>query len=351
MRSSITFGTSLALFAIPLLSSCFIVDDDLLAQGDGGGGGMQGAETCGDMDAPLLQPGDTVTVDTRGMANDETVSLCTGLWGTSAPGPDSFFRIQVASGEYWHFHIEPVSAGVNPFVYVLPPNCNDGGLCSKNRSSNRCSASAPADEHFGVRFDQSGTWYLGLDDVNVEGGQYRISAFRPACDGMEAQHGESCDGDVAPNDTCTDDCRLYLPSMPNTMASGEGSVPNDDKFWAPELRLSALQTSVTISGTVRGECDPDVFMVPVQATHPRIRVRLVNTEGACIGSPAAPGDIHIRVTDAADSYEVIGANVAGPCFEALTTALPAGEHFVEVSGGDPAANFVYRLQFEVLTAL
>jgi hypothetical protein len=349
MRFSTSLKIGLVFTAASLLPSCFIVKDDLLSEEeDGGMVNTLGAETCGDMNAPLLMPGSVITVDTRGMANDQSASLCTSVWRTTAAGSDAFFRVQVASGEYWHFHIEALLPNLDPFVYVMPPGCSDSNLCSRARASNRCSDIVPPDEHFGVQFDQSGTWFLGIDDAKAGGGLYRVSAFRPMCQNSMEEHGESCDGDNGGLDTCHDQtCRLYLPGAMGMPTSGEGTRPNDDKFWAPELRAS-LGQSITISGTVRGECDPDVYMVPILAAGQDLRVSLVDSNGVCITSPAAPNDIQVRITDRVDSFNSLGSNVA-TCFSATTTTgLPAGEHFVEVIGGDPNANFVYRLKFEVL---
>lgn len=350
MRTRLFLLTVLALGGTTLLSSCFIVDTGALVEETDGGVGLIGAETCGDVSAPVIMPGDSITIDTRGMQNDESFSLCESQWRDSSSGPDSFFRLQVADGEYWHFHIEAIDGALDPVVYVLPPNCNGvPDVCRPSRSSNRCTANSPSDEHFGVRFSQSGFWYLGIDDVTPGGGRYRVSAFRPSCGDGVAQHGEACDGDEGGQDSCTDDCHLNLPVVAAPTTS-EGPVPNDDAFWAPELRVDVLNPALTIQGSVRGVCDPDVFRVrvpPGLPTADSVRVTLVDSMGLCIPSPAEPNDIRVNFTDASNLTNTPGENV-GPCFQMQANTLAAGLYFVEVTGGNPDGNIMYRLKVELI---
>lgn len=350
MRTRLFLLTVLALGGTTLLSSCFIVDTGALVEETDGGVGLIGAETCGDVTAPVLQPGQSIEIDTTGMQSNQSASLCAGQWREPAAGADAFFRIQVADGEYWHFHVETLTSGRDPFVYVLPPNCSDSQICTPARASNRCTEASPPDEHFGVEFNQSGFWYLGIDDVETGGGRYRVSVFKPNCGDGEAVHGEACDGDVAlGQDTCSDDCHLILPAV-QAPTTTEGSIPNDDHFWAPQLRVDAVNPTLRVDGAVRGVCDPDVFRitVPEDDNADSVRVRLIDPNTSlCILSAPPLKDIIVNFVNAANAGGTMGANMGG-CYEVAADNLQAGQYFIEVSGGNPDANAVYNLQVQLV---
>src|SRR5262245_46685532 len=109
VRQLLVVATSLSL-------GCSIVDPkyyeslpllDGSSESDGGAEGDSGtalpAEACGDKRARVLA--DTtrmIRIDTT-RAADNVRASCTGH---ASEGNDLFFAIDVAAGEYWHFHLQ-----------------------------------------------------------------------------------------------------------------------------------------------------------------------------------------------------------------------------------------------------
>ena len=150
------------------------------------------AETCGGADALVIASTTrNIMIDTNMMRND-TTATCVGIGGVelNTIGNDAFLAIDVAAGEYWHFHLrgnpaDPTTPMRNPALYLLTSGC-DPRACEQ--SSDICTG--PSDEHFAFVASSPGRWYLGIDDATAGGGWSRL------CGKLQYSWLES--GDVVP---------------------------------------------------------------------------------------------------------------------------------------------------------
>jgi hypothetical protein len=361
---------SIGLVVAATASGCAIVDPSLyealadagvdMAMPDDGGvdmepprdlgrdmGGLVGADTCGDMTAPLLRGSTVIHVDTT----DASASFAPGCGAAgTAVGRDRFFRIEVTGGEYWHFHLAPdfnfaTASARNPIVYVT--QATDGRCDSRvacDSFSNQCSG--PSDEHFAFTPSVSGTWFVGVDDANPDGGHYILTVVKPTCRDGTKEHGESCDEPGAPD--CTTDCRKIVGS------TRMGGFPTESEFNdnLVEANLVAFELAeeVEISGDVGGggDCYPDVFKIVTRAGGGRIVVEALDAGGTpCSAGASAP--YTLQLTDARTPPRILGGDLAGngcPRVAPQASPLPESTYYLWVRANDPStmAPTPYRLR-------
>ena len=379
--------TGLAAVGAPLvaigLSGCFVVDASFyesLSSGtvdagfDAGidlGDPDLGSPDLGDPDlgSPDLGPpvavaadicGDPMTLvlagTTRSLKIDTTDATASSLTpscaGSTARGNDRYFAIDVAAGEYWHFHVAadpmfaPIETMRDPIVYVVGSDgaggCNDRPTNCAAVFANSCAGRS--DEHFAFVAPAPGRFYIGIDDANPGGGHYQLDAFRPQCGNGIQEHGESCD-DMA-SGTCSPNCRKLVGRTTMGDFPTEAEF-NDNSVEANQvLFVGATTTEVEISGDVGGggDCYPDVFEVRVDTMGTDIRVDSLTAAGAVCTSPSSTL-YTIQLRDALGNPR--GTPVTGaPCPSVDAQGLPTGVYTIWVRASDLGATAPapYRLR-------
>jgi hypothetical protein len=308
------------------------------------------ADVCGDPAAPVLA-GTTrsLKIDTTGATGGSLTPACLG---SMARGNDRFFAIDVAAGEYWHFHVAadpmfaPTETDRDPIVYVVGSDgaggCNDRPMNCAAVFANSCAGRS--DEHFAFIAPTRGRFYIGIDDATPGGGHYQLDAFRPQCGNGIQEHGESCDDSMS--GTCSTSCgklvgRTTMGDFPTEAEFNDNSVEaNQVQF------VGATTTQVEISGDVGGggDCYPDVFEVRVEAVGTDVRVDSLTATGMVCTSPSSTL-YTIQLRDALGNPR--GTPVTGaPCPSIEALNLPTGVYTIWVRAVDPAATApaAYRLR-------
>lgn len=353
---------SLPLLGVSLaaLSACTVVDRGALNRVEERQGSdmgvVVGSDTCNPNTPVIAAVGGTerFVIDTTGRTNSVSTNNCRG--GGITPGNDTFLAIDVAEGEYWHFHLQRDSSFTdntdrNPVVYALPAQGDGCNTQFCDQFADRCSTGS--DEHFAFVATSTGRWYIGVDDQNPGGGHYILDAIRPVCgDGM-SEHGEACDdGNASNGDDCDNLCRKVLRGGSELIQEG---IPNDN-----ETEANVLDFDVTgvlrVRGTVGGpiDCYPDVYAITVPQDG-RIRVQQIQsfsgqTETEC--SPGTDSPFTITRASRAGGNTQPGGEDANGCILLESANLDAGEYLITIDT-DVAldAAQAYTMRFELLPPL
>ena len=321
------------------------------------------ADVCGAASTPVLA-GTTrsLKIDTTDATGGSLTVMC---GGSAAVGNDRFFAIDVAAGEYWHFHVAadplfaPTETTRNPIVYVVAGDgaggCNDRPANCAAVFANSCAGRA--DEHFAFIAPSTGRFFIGIDDATPGGGHYQLDAFRPQCGNGLQEHGESCDDLslmtvdggmsrlVSASGTCSQSCRKQVGATSMGTFPSEAEF-NDNSVEANQVQFAGAVTTVEINGDVGGggDCYPDVFEVRVETMGTDIRVDSLTSMGTDCTSPSS-ALYTLQLRDALGNprgMTVMGATC--PSIDAQN--LPAGVYTVWIRATDPAATAPapYRLR-------
>jgi hypothetical protein len=299
---------------------------------DGGPPEQLAVDGCGDDEVYVITDSEEgIVVDTRPFASD--VNSLPGSCGVSAPGPDAFFAVDVQAGEYWHFHLATSDPGRNPILYLLNASCAET-QCSRELFANYCDTAG--DEHFGFQFNESGRWYIGIDDGNAGGGVYTLGAYRPTCNGTApAEHGESCDGEEG----CTEDCRRVIDEESVTESGFSFNVQEANLIRLPAGNELTFEGDV---GGFEGCAYPDVFAIdiPMGAT---LTVEELGPDGStCTGAGAS--SIQVAIQSRTGMVRA-RSNAVNGCALVSSTFAAEGRFFLVVTDqrADTRAPYAYRL--------
>lgn len=324
---------------------CVVFDPTLYQQPQG----ISLADRCEAMTSvPVAEPDSMrpYPVDTTRLAdNYREFASCVG---GDLPGNEGFFAVNMRRGETWHFHVDPVTPGADPAVYVLPV-CTTL-QCSAAGANDSCGAGRS--EHFSFRPVTDGVHLIGVDSKVRGGAQYNVTVVRPECGDGRIEHGEPCDDAVSQSGVRCERCHKVLANPMET----EAGVANDDYTNAMALRPTGgtLQNFVTL-GTLTA-CDADMFTF--EATTGRsLRVALTERSGGMCPTGAT---LSLWRSDTAEAPALTAApepinqaTVAqeNGCPVLTATSLPRdGSYFVRVSSTtEPTSEFRYQLAFTLGT--
>lgn len=300
---------------------------------DGGPPEQLAVDGCGDPGVYVITDSEEgIVVDTRPFASD--VNSLPGSCGVSAPGPDAFFAVDVQAGEYWHFHLATSDPGRNPILYLLNASCAET-QCSRELFANYCDSAG--DEHFGFQFNESGRWYIGIDDGTAGGGVYTLGAYRPTCNGTApAEHGESCDGEEG----CTDDCRRVIDEESVTESGFSFNVQEANLIRLPAGNVLTFEGDV---GGFEGCAYPDVFAIDI-AAGATLTVEELGPDGmTCTGAGAS--SIQVALQSRTGMVRA-RSNAVNGCAVVTSTFATEGRFFLVVtdSRADTRAPYAYRLR-------
>ena len=310
---------------------------DLDSGVDAGPPDQLAVDGCGDDDVYVITDSEEgIVVDTRPFASD--VNSLPGSCGVSAPGPDAFFAVDVQAGEYWHFHLavsptDPDRVNRDPILYLLNASCAET-QCSRELFANYCDSAG--DEHFGFQFNESGRWYIGIDDGNAGGGLYTLGAYRPTCNGTApAEHGESCDGE----ERCTEDCRRVIDEDSVTESGFSFNVQEANLIRLPAGNELTFEGDV---GGFEGCAYPDVFAIdiPMGAT---LTVEELGPDGmTCTGAGAS--SIQVAIQSRTGMVRA-RSNAVNGCALVTSTFAAEGRFFLVVTDqrADTRLPYAYRL--------
>ena len=226
--------------------------------------------------------------------------------------------------------------------YLLNSSCS--GTCEEDRVADFCKQQQ--DEHFAIRFSESGRWYIGIDDGNAEGGVYLLDAIKPAqCGDGKAEHGEACDGQEGCNANCT-------WTLNQSSLNEKGFNFNFDEANFVEVQPGG--TFLEIQGAIggfEGCAYPDVFEIDIPGdTRLVVEERIGSSGNECTGDGA--GNLELTLRNAANVTRA-NQDVANGCsfIDREFVASEEGHYFLVVKDVRPDSSraFSYRLRF-TLTA-
>jgi len=287
---------------------------------------------CGDDEVYVITDSEEgIVVDTRPFASD--VNSLPGSCGVSAPGLDAFFAVDVQAGEYWHFHLATSEPARDPILYLLNASCAET-QCSRELFANYCDSAG--DEHFGFQFNESGRWYIGIDDGNAGGGVYTLGAYRPTCNGTApAEHGESCDGEEG----CTEDCRRVIDEDSVTETGFSFNVQEANLIRLPAGNELTFEGDV---GGFEGCAYPDVFAIDIPAGA-TLTVEELGPDGmTCTGAGAS--SIQVAIQSRTGMVRA-RSNAVNGCALVTSTFASEGRFFLVVTDAraDTRTPYAYRL--------
>lgn len=263
----------------------------------------------------------------------------TARCGVESRGSDGFIAIDVQALDTWHFHLQVRNqTDRNPSLYLLPSN-GAGGCTDTACEQLSDSCSGPGEEHFSFVPTEDGRWYIGIDDGEMGGAEYSLSAYRTFCDGT-LEHGEACDGSAI----CTSDCRVRLNNENTNIFTTQQNFVEAAEVVVPP------SGSLTVTGRIgdsQGLCDyPDVFTIRIPAGGAELIVR----PNDCMNRPDARYDFALR--SAGGNTLVTGDRNAEGCpfiNRSGGQRLPEGQYFVEMDFDplDPTDVANYAVLFEV----
>lgn len=235
-------------------------------------------------------------------------------------GSDGFIAIDVQALDTWHFHLQVRDReDRNPSLYLLPSN-GSGGCTDTACEQLSDSCTGSGEEHFSFVPTADGRWYIAIDDGELGGAEYSLSAYRTFCDGT-LEHGEACDGGA----NCTSDCRVRLDEENTNILTTQQNFVE-----AAEVVVPA-SGSVTVTGRIgdsQGLCDyPDVFTLRIPSGGADLSVR----PSECDSRADARYDFALR-SAGGNTLATGDRNAEGCPFITRNGAqrLPEGQYFIEM---------------------
>lgn len=334
-----------AWLASVLFAGCVVFDPALYQQSQG----LTLADRCESITSiPVATPDPMrpVPVDTTSLADQyREFASCVG---NDLPGNEGFFSVSMRRGETWHFHVDPVTSGADPAVYVLPV-CTTL-QCLQAGANDTCGAGRS--EHFSFRPDHDGAHLIGIDSRLRGGAQYNVTIVRASCGDGVIMHGEPCDDAVTQSGVTCERCHKVLAQPMDS----EAGVANDDYTNAMALRPAGGFMSFPVTGSIGG-CDTDMFTFEAPDANRYFRVAVTERGGgACpagtalslwrtdaVAAPALPAPPEL-----VNQAMVVMEN---GCPVLSVDALPrAGTYFFKITvNPEPAAEFRYQLSFDLGT--
>jgi cysteine-rich repeat protein len=284
-------------------------------------------------DVPQVASSETnFFIDTAGMAGD--YHDFTGCARRDLPGNDGFVKIDTLAGEKWHVHVEPLEAGLDPAIYLLP-SC-DVRTCESRAANDACGTGRA--EHLSF-VSRGGSYFVGIDSRLPGGGPFSIIVTKPICGDGQRQHSEACDdGNTTSGDDCDALCRSEL--------LGTGSVTEEESNEMPQEANVIMTAPMTINGKIGNHCgDVDVFAITIPEGG-AILAQLLSRSGTCGSAPtrlalvAPDGQTELGgVSSQGETCPAIGLQ------QAFARGLAAGTYYVQATSlaADP---FDYQLKVE-----
>jgi cysteine-rich repeat protein len=255
--------------------------------------------------------------------------------GHDLPGNDAFVAVQMAVGEKWHVHVNPLSTGFDPAVYVLA-SC-DERACSRMTAIDECGPNKS--EHLSFVAPQNGTYFIGVDSVSG-GGMANVQIFRPTCGNGVVEHSETCDdNNTSSGDGCDSLCRKELSAAAVTEVE-----PNDDPRAANVLLLPSHPGTITANGMLATRCDHDMYSITV-AQLGTVRATVGQTTIAC-GAEGATISLTLVGGDGQTAVPNVTTSMVGDCPMIEAMDLPPGEYFLVLKRSAGEMSWPYQMMVE-----
>jgi cysteine-rich repeat protein len=292
------------------------------------------ADRCEGIPALAVSTSVSLGIDTSTFKGD--YSELVACVGHDLPGNDAFVAVEMAAGEKWHVHVNPLSADFDPAVYILA-SC-DERACSKVTAIDECGPNKS--EHLSFVAPQTNKYLIGIDSAVAGGGRANVLIFKPTCGNSVVEHSETCDdGNTSSGDGCDSLCRKELSAATVTEAE-----PNDDPRAANVLLGAAQVGGMTAMGLLASRCDHDMYAI-TRTTQGTLRATISATTLACAAEGAT---ISLSLIGSDGQTAVPGAVLtqANDCPSLEAKDLAPGEYYVVIRRPAGEMSWPYQLLVE-----
>lgn len=336
----------LLVMAVIVVAACDVVDESEIQEGD-----LDFLDQC-EADPELVIANVSVPrrIDFSLYENDRNTSAA-GCGLSGLVGPEGYFMFASRPEQHWQIRATPTG---NADVALFIDNECDQGACMAARD--RCGPGLAESFTFiappSVTGGSETIYSLVIDTHQPYSGEVDVVVVSSVCGDGDLDPGEGCDVGLMsiPGDNCSITCQNEV-DVTRADAVGVEREPNDTPPSANVLLLPAVEdftTPVTISGSVGGGCDDDVFAVSFgggSVTGRELRASLV---ASCAATP--PVRLTILSTLGGRQIDAVTEQILDqPCATTTQVFAQGRGYFLRVAAADDNVDqFDYTVELELV---
>jgi cysteine-rich repeat protein len=335
----------LAFSALVIASACDVVSEDEIRKSD-----VDFNDLCeADIELAIVNSSTERRVDMGEFSNDRnTTAAGCGLSGLM--GPEGYYIFQSRPEQRWQIRATPTG---NADVALFIDNGCDQGTCIASRD--RCGAGLAESFTFIAPPSPTGggeTLYsLVVDTHSKYTGDIDVVLVSSVCGDGDLDPGEGCDVGLmsAPGDGCSITCQNEV-DLAHGNPVGVEREPNESPPSANILLLPAVDefdAPVTVSGSVGGGCDDDVFAIQFGGGSITGRTLDATLVASCAATPAVR--LTMLSTLGGRQIDVVTENIVNDnCAGTAQVFTQGRSYFLRVQAlDDSSTQFDYTVQLEL----
>lgn len=329
-----------------LLLGCDVVDESEIRETD-----LDFLDQC-DADPQLTITNTSVPrrIDFSLYENDRNTSAAgCGLSGLA--GPEGYFMFASRPEQRWQVRATPTG---NADVALFIDNACDQGACMAARD--RCGAGLAESFTFIAPPSPTGgsesIYSLVVDTHKDYDGEIDVVMVSSVCGDGDLDPGEGCDVGLmsTADDSCSITCQNEI-DLARANAVGVEREPNDSAPSANLLLLPAVdefETPVTISGSVGGGCDDDVYAIQFGGGSTTGRSLTASLVASCAATP--PVRLTILSTLGGRQIDAVTEQIIeAPCAGTTQVFSQGRSYYLRVQALDDASEqFDYTVRLELV---
>lgn len=338
--------SSSRLFLLLLFApACDVVDEDEIRETD-----LDFLDQC-DEDPGLTIANSSVPrrVDFSLYTNDRNTSAA-GCGLSVLAGPEGYFMFESRPEQRWQIRATPTG---NADVALFIDNACDQGACMASRD--RCGAGLAESFTFIAPPSPTGgaesIYSLVVDTHKDYDGHIEVVMVSSVCGDGDLDPGEGCDVGLmsSSEDNCSITCQNEI-GLAQANAVGVEREPNDSPPSANLLLLPAVDefvAPVTVSGSVGGGCDDDVYALQFGGGSISGRTVSVSLAGSCAATPAVR--LTILSTLGGRQIDAVTEQIIEDSCAATSQVFNTGRsYFIRVQAlDDDSEQFDYTVRLEL----
>jgi hypothetical protein len=333
------------LSAFLVLSACDVVSEDEIRKSD-----VDFHDLCDPDEALLVENSSQERrVDMGEYSNDRnTTAAGCGLSGLM--GPEGYYMFQARPEQHWQIRATP-TGNANVALYI--DNGCDQGNCIASRD--RCGAGLAESFTFIAPPSPTGggetVYSLVVDTHSNYSGDIDVVLVSSVCGDGDLDPGEGCDVGLAisPDDGCSITCQNEV-DLAHGNPVGVEREPNESPPSANILLLPAVDAflePVSVSGSVGGGCDDDVFAI--QFGGGSITGRTLNASLVATCNATPPVRLTMLSTLGGRQIDVVTEQIVNDSCASTAQIFTQGRsYFLRVQAlDDSSAQFDYTVRLEL----